>query len=149
MTMYDDAVENAIQKLLNYHRIERELRRWELKLYIKEHEMYDLKAIRYDKDVHGASQLTHDQLINLQSASKDYLIEQVERCKAEMKYINLILDNVEEEYHEMVQDRFVACMSSAEMEIKYNYSRKQIKRRIKKAVNNSIIIIQTCPHVPK
>ena len=148
MSNYDVAVDNAIQKLLKYHEIRTELRQWEEKLYLKEHAMYDLHAIRYDKEGHGSS-LTHDQLINLQSASKDYLIEQVERCKAEMKYINLILDNIEEEYHEMVQDRFVACMSSAEMEIKYNYSRKQIKRRIKKAVNNSIIIIQTCPHVPQ
>lgn len=146
MTMYDDAVENAIQKLLNYHRIERELRRWELKLYIKEHEMYDLKAIRYDKDVHGASQLSHDQLINVQSSSRDYIIEQIDRCRVEWEYINNILKSVDDEHQEMVNDKFVACMSWAEMEIKYNYSRKHLKRKIKKAVNSSMIIIQTCPH---
>lgn len=148
MSIYDEQVDNAIQLLMNYHKLKRELQRYEMRLYIKEHEMYDIKAIQYDKDVHVGG-IPRDELILVQMISKDILESQIERLRVETGYLDMLLDYIDEEYKELVRDRFVGCMTMAELEIKYNYSRKQIKRRIKKAVNKSIYSIQTCPNVPE
>ena len=147
MSIYDEQVDNAIQLLMNYHKLKRELQRYEMRLYIKEHEMYDIKAIQYDKDVHVGG-IPRDELIVIQMLNKDNLQVQIKRLKTEIKYMDQILNNIDEESKELVSDRFIKCMTMAELEIKYQYSKKQLKRKIKKSVNNSINLIQRCPVEP-
>lgn len=147
MSMYDEIVEDVISRLMNYYKIKTLLKKREEQLIVKQNQLYGVQGIKYDT-IQGGGGLSQDERVVALMIPKDYIEDKVKELRAELRLLDYILESVEDE-KEMVNDRFINCMTFAELEHKYNYSRKQIKRIIKKSLMNAIILIETCPHEPQ